>query len=119
MSLISLGNVMASEIRIVGSSVQRDVPRVLFQSVFVNGTHAIGPYHAFSVSANGQRFVIPQFENPQALYAAGTVGRGRGATLTTILGDIVADRHATTAPIANSSSPITVVRNWTAALKQK
>ena len=110
---------MASEIRTAGSSIQREVPRVLFQSVFVNGTHAVGQYHAFSISSNGQRFVMPQFENPQALYAAGTVGRGRGATLTTVLPDIVADRHAITAPAANSSSPITVVLNWTAALKQK
>ena len=119
MSLISLGNVMASETRVVGSSIQREVPRALFQSVFVNGTHAVGNYHAFSVSANGQRFVIPQFENPGALYASGTVARGRGATLTAVVFAIAADRRAATAPTASSSSPITVVLNWTAALKQK
>ena len=97
MSLVSLGNLMASDIRVAGPSVQRDVPRVLFQSVFANGAHA-GQYHAYAVSANGQRFLIPQYETPPALYAAGVVARGRGATLVTLLPAVIADRHAATAP---------------------
>jgi dipeptidyl aminopeptidase/acylaminoacyl peptidase len=118
MSLVSLGAMMASDIRVSGSSVQRDVPHVLFQTQFVSSIHPSGPYHAYAVAANGQRFFIPQFENAGALYTAATVGRGRGATLTGVLPAIVADRHAATSP-GSSSAPITVVVNWTAALKGK
>jgi Tol biopolymer transport system component len=119
LNLVSLGSMMASDIRTVGSSIQREVPRLLFQSVFVSSPHAGGQYHAYAVSPNGQRFLIPQFESPQALFTAGTIGRGRGATLTAILPSIVGDRHAATAPTSSSSAPITVVLNWTAALKGK
>jgi len=119
MSLVSLGNFMASEIRVTGSSIQRDVPRVLFQSVFVNGGHSAGQYQAYAASANGQRFVIPQFESPQALFAAGAVARGRGATLNIVFGGIAADRRASGTPAISSAAPITVVLNWNAALNLK
>src|SRR5262249_21329482 len=118
MSLISLGNLLASDIRIAGSSIQRDVPHALFQSLFLNGTHTGGLYHAYSVSPNGQRFLVPQFETPQALYASGSVGRGRGATLTAVFPAVFADRHAASAPTASSTAPITVVLNWNTALKR-
>jgi Tol biopolymer transport system component len=118
MSLLSLGGMMASDIRASGSSVQRDVPHALFQSQFVSSVHTAGQYHPYAVSATGQRFLIPQYENPGALYNAAIVGRGRGATLTGVIPAIVADRHAS-APGAASSAPITVVVNWTAALKGK
>ena len=119
LNLVSLGSMMASDIHTSGSSIQRDVPRVLFQSVFVSSIHMGGQYHAFAVAPTGQRFLIPQFENPQALYTAAAVARGRGATLNTILPAVIADRHATTAPTSTASAPITVVLNWTAALKGK
>jgi hypothetical protein len=114
LNLLSLGNMMASEIRASGSSIQRSVPAVLFQSVFVNGAHAGGPYHAYAVAAKGQRFLIPQFETLNALYAAGAVARGRGATLAALLPSLVADRHSTGA-VSGSSVPITVILNWTGA----
>src|SRR5262249_22231461 len=101
MSLISLGNLLASDIRVTGSSIQSAVPHVLFQPLFVNGTHTGGPSHASSVSPNGQRFLIPQFETPQALFASGSVGRGRGATLNTVFPSVFADRHAASAPTAS------------------
>ena len=42
MSLVTLGSMMASEIRVSGASVQREVPRILFPPVFPGGTHAGG-----------------------------------------------------------------------------
>jgi dipeptidyl aminopeptidase/acylaminoacyl peptidase len=119
MSLVSLGSIMASDIRTSGSSIQREVPHALFQSAFVSSVHPAGLYNAYAVSANGQRFLIPQFENLQALYTAGAVGRGRGSTLAAVVPAIVADRHAATFSTSSSSVPITVVVNWTAALKGK
>ena len=119
MSLVSLGAMMASEIRTAGSSIQREVPHALFQSAFISSVHPAGLYHAYTVSANGQRFLIPQFENLPALYTTGPVGRGRGATLAAVVPAIVADRHAATFSTSSSSVPITVVVNWTAALKGK
>jgi dipeptidyl aminopeptidase/acylaminoacyl peptidase len=119
LSLVSLGGMMASDIRVSGSSVQRDVPHLLFQTQFVSSAHPGGPYHAYAVAANGQRFLMAQYENAGALYTSAVVGRGRGATLVGILPAIVADRHAATAPGSASSAPITVVVNWTTALKGK
>ena len=111
MSLVSLGNMMASEIRTAGSSIQRSVPTVLFQSVFVNGTHSGGAYHGYAVTPNGQRFLISQFESVTALYSSGSVARGRGATLTALLQPVIADRHSAST-FAGSSYPITVILNW-------
>jgi Tol biopolymer transport system component len=119
MSLVSLGAMMASDIRVSASSVQRDVPHVLFASQFVSSVHAAGQYHAYAVAANGQRFLIPQYENPGALFASAIVGRGRGAALAAVLPAIVADRHTATAVGSGFAAPITVVVNWTAALKGK
>jgi hypothetical protein len=111
LNLLSLGNMMASQIRASGSSIQRTVPTVLFQSAFVNGTHAGGPYHAYAVAANGQRFLIPQFDTLNSLFSSGVVGRGRGATMTALLPSLIADRHSTGAA-STSSAPITVVLYW-------
>jgi dipeptidyl aminopeptidase/acylaminoacyl peptidase len=118
MNLVSLGAMMKSDIRVTGSSVQRDVPRLLFQSLYVIGTHPAGQYHAYAVSADGKRFLIPQFENLQTIV---NVGRGGVATtnaaVVTVLPAIIADRNAATSPSGTSSAPITVVLNWTSALK--
>jgi hypothetical protein len=119
MSLLSLGNLMAAEIAVTGTSIQRNVPRVLFQSAYVGGGHAAGHYHSYAASANGQRFIIPQYETPQALFAAGVVGRGRGATLAALFTSIANDRHASSSSVASSDAPITVVLNWNAALNRK
>jgi dipeptidyl aminopeptidase/acylaminoacyl peptidase len=117
LNLISLGEMMASDIRFSGSSVQREVPHTLFQSAFVTSPHSGGQYSAYAVSANGQRFLVPQYETLQALYAAAVIGgRGRGNTLNAVVPAIIADRHASTGPASSSSAPITVVLNWTAAL---
>src|SRR5262249_22507181 len=111
---LSIGNMMATDIRVSGSSIQRTVPQVLFQTQFVNGNHG-APYHAYAVAPNGQRFLINQFDTPQALYASGTVARGLGPTLTSILPSIIADRHSANSSVPGSA-PITVVLHWTALL---
>jgi eukaryotic-like serine/threonine-protein kinase len=115
MSLVSLGAMMASDIRVSGASVERAVPHTLFQSVYLSGAHAGGQHHAYAVSADGQRFLIPQFES------VGALGRGRGGVatvVTTILPAVTVDRHAATAPTSQSAAPITVVLDWTAALRR-
>jgi len=92
---------------------------MLFQSAYVNSLHTTGQYHAYAAAANGQRFLIPQFESPAALYTAGSAARGRGATLTAILPAITADRHSSASPAGTSATPLMVVLNWTSSLKQK
>jgi Tol biopolymer transport system component len=54
-------NIVAAEIRVVGSSIQPSVPKVLFSlgaDPSANITHL--PYHRFAVSADGQRFLVSQ-----------------------------------------------------------
>jgi Tol biopolymer transport system component/tRNA A-37 threonylcarbamoyl transferase component Bud32 len=113
MSLVSLGAMMAADIRVSSGSIERDVPHALFQSVYLNSGHAGGQYNAYAVSADGQRFLIPQFESLTAF------GRGRGgviAAVTAALPAVSADRHTATASTAQATAPITVVLDWTAAL---
>jgi len=117
MSLVSLGSLMASDIRVSGASVRREVPRALFQSFFVGGAHAGGQAHAYAVTADGQRFLVPQFENLAAGFGRGRLG-GFNAATAFVLATVTADRRAATAPTAQSTAPITVVLDWTAALKQ-
>jgi Tol biopolymer transport system component/predicted Ser/Thr protein kinase len=112
---ISASAMLASDIRVTGSSIQREVPHLLFQSGFVNGPHAGGSYFAYDVSANGQRFLMAELEN----IIAGIRGRAGGpgtTTAATILATISADRHAGLAPSA--AVPIAVVLNWTSLLKK-
>jgi Tol biopolymer transport system component len=128
MSLVSFGSLMASEIRVSGASLQRDVPRVLLQTFFVSDTHSGGRPHAYAAAADGQRFLIPQLTGPGQRGGGrggqGGRGRGRGGLAnpnafigTVVLPAVIADRHAATAATSQSSAPITVVLDWTAALK--
>ena len=146
MSLVSLGTMMASDIRVSGTAIEREVPRVLFQSFFIRDVHAGGHPHAYAVSADGQTFLVPQFENlplafgrggaraagaggrgPRAggggRFAGAGGGRGRGFLTGNALGAFVlsavrADRYAATAPSAQSAAPITVVLDWDALVKR-
>jgi Tol biopolymer transport system component/predicted Ser/Thr protein kinase len=117
MNLVSLGEMMASDIHVSGASIQRDVPHTLFQTQFVSSAHTGGPYNAYAVAPNGQQFIIPQYDSLPALYTSAVVGRGRGATLASVLPAIALDRHASTSPSSTSSAPITVVLNWSETLK--
>jgi Tol biopolymer transport system component len=117
LSLVSLGSLMASDIKVAGSSVQREVPRALFQSVFLSAAHAAGHYHAFAIAPNGQQFLIPQ---PESL-AAAFGGRGGGTTvnaITAAMPAVTADRNGGAGAASSSAAPITVVLDWAAALKK-
>ena len=64
MAQASGGKMMAVDIRSSGSTFEAGSPRELFDSSYINLTHTgtsivAGPYHAFAVSADGQRFLIP------------------------------------------------------------
>jgi Tol biopolymer transport system component len=111
MNAVSLGSMMASEVRVAGASVQREVPRSLFQSFFVGGTHARGQSHAFAVSNDGQRFLAPQIE-PASL------GRATGPLVAAVLLAVRDDRHAAAPPSGQGAAPITVVLDWATALKR-
>jgi hypothetical protein len=146
MSLVSLGVMMASDIRVSGTAIQREVPRALFQSYFVRDLHAGGRPHAYAVSADGQAFLVPQFETAGLTFGrggararaggggrrAGGGGPGRfagggafprGALAGNALAGFVvlavrADRYAGTAPGTQSAAPITVVLDWDAGMKR-
>ena len=119
MNLVSLGEMMASDIHVSGASIQREVPHALFQTQFVSSAHTGGQYNNYAVAPNGQQFLIPQYDTLPALYTSGVVGRGRGATLAGVLPSIAVDRHASTSSSSTSSAPITVVLNWTETLRGK
>ena len=59
MNANSGGKMMAADIRVSGSSLQVGVPHELFDSGYTNFPHS-GTYHAYAVSADGQRFLIPR-----------------------------------------------------------
>ena len=117
MNLVALGSMMASDITVSGASVQRSVPRVLFQTLFFGRTHTLGQSHAYAVAADGQRFLVPQVESVPAL------GRGQGraainAVLIAAMVTVRDDRRASGGSTASSGAPITVVLDWTAALNR-
>jgi Tol biopolymer transport system component len=115
LNLVSLGSMMASDIKVAGASVQREVPRALFQSVFLTTGHATGLYHAFAVAPNGEQFLIPQAETLSAAFG----GRGGGTTANAVaaaIAAVMADRNGSSG--TSTSAPITVVLGWTAALKK-
>jgi Tol biopolymer transport system component len=117
LSLVSIGSMMASDIKVAGSSVQREVPRSLFQSVFLSSAHAAGHYHAFAIAPNGQQFLIPQAENLAAAFG----GRGGGTTvnaITAAMPMVMPDRNGRSGSGSSAAAPITVVLDWTGALKK-
>jgi serine/threonine protein kinase len=64
MSQLTGGKMMAVDIKSSGSTFEAGTPRELFDSPFIGGAHVgilpgTTPYHAFAVSADGQRFPIP------------------------------------------------------------
>jgi Tol biopolymer transport system component len=103
-------NMMAAEIRVVGSSIQPGVPKTLFGlpgNPSTNFNHP--PYHRFGVTADGQRFLLSQ---------PGTGGPlGSGGLADTIAA--LADRGGNAAGASSVPQAITVVLNWPQALKKK
>ena len=55
---------MAVDVKPSGATFEAGTPKELFDSPYVNLTHSAvgpgaGPYQAYAVSADGQRFLIP------------------------------------------------------------
>jgi Tol biopolymer transport system component len=112
LNLVSMGGMMAAELRVTGSSIARSVPRRLGQTYFVTQAHTGGAHHAFAVSPDGERFLLPQF---------GSLAEGFGnigAMFAAVNQAIAADRNGRTAVGGGSDFPITVVLDWTAAARR-
>jgi Tol biopolymer transport system component len=121
MNLVSLGAMMAVDIGVHGSEIRKEGdPRVLFQTGFTRSVHAGGYYHAYAVSDDGRRFLMPQIDDLDAFLNRGpTAGRGEVAAVTNAAAVAVyADRHAGTGPVVSSTAPINVLLNWTSTLKK-
>jgi hypothetical protein len=80
----------------------------------MNSTHAAGPFHAYAVSADGKRFLIPRPEN---VVTTGPPAN-RTADQAAATADAIADRHAANTPSTSATAPINVVLNWTRMLKK-
>ena len=64
MEQVSGGKMMVVDVRWSGSTLEAGAPKELFDSPYINLAHTgivqgAGPYHAYAVSADGQRFLIP------------------------------------------------------------
>jgi Tol biopolymer transport system component len=101
-------NIMAADIRVTGNSVQPGIPHVLFP-LYGNPNTPAHPaeYHRYAVTADGQRFLIPQPPGPTV--AAG----GLAGTLAT-----TADQNAS-GNLVSSVDMVNIVLNWTRDLKRK
>jgi serine/threonine-protein kinase len=112
---VSLGAMMAVDISIRGAELRKVAdPREIFQTGSFDGAHAGGIAHAYAVSRNGQRFLIPQIENA----AAGLRGGASNALAGLAVAAVTADRNARASSTASSTVPIQVFLNWTSTLKE-
>ncbi len=116
MSATGGGNMMTAEIHVDGASVTAGVPHMLFSSGYAATVHPGLPpsnYNPYAVSADGQRFLVPQF---------GAAASGDGDTADQLAQ--IADRGGLAPYIAslsgtNLATPITIVLNWPTILKRK
>jgi len=110
MNLLSMGGMMAAELRVTGASIARTVPRRLGQTFFVTQTHPGGAYNAFAASADGERFLVPQFTG---------LGDGFGGSIAAMYAAvnqaIANDRNGRGSVASGADAPITVVLDWTTA----
>jgi hypothetical protein len=103
-----LPNIMAADIRVVGLSVQPGVPRILFPHGNPSAGAHTAAYHRYAVTADGQRFLMPQFAvNPL---------NGGGGLAATVAANV--DGASSGAAISSVGS-INVVLNWTRGLRRK
>jgi len=116
LNLLSAGALMISNIRVTGAAIQREDPKILFQSGYFNSVHNAGGYHPYAASGDGQRFLMPQIDNPMMVFngRGGAVGITPGPVMTAIYND----RHAASSAVSGPGAPINVVMNWTAGLKE-
>ena len=103
----SLGpNVMASDIRVTGSSLQAGVPQTLFATDNQTAQVNHNPYLRFAVSADGKNFLLSQ---------PGTGGPTAAGGLADQIAAVVDQGGAAAA----SPNTVTVVLNWPQMLKKK
>ena len=74
MSLVSLGALMASDIQVTGTTIQRQVPRNLFQSVFVSSAHGGGSTMPMRQWPTASGFSFPSSKASRPDSAAGAAG---------------------------------------------
>jgi serine/threonine protein kinase/Tol biopolymer transport system component len=101
-------NIMSVDIHVEGSSIKAGVPRVLFALSSTPGPNINGySYLLYAVSADGQKFLVPQLGAGPAASASG----GLADQLIT-----VADQGGATG-VGNNG--ISVIMNWPQLLKRK
>ena len=104
---VAAPNIMGVEIRITGSSVQPGVPQALFPLLGNPNVPLHAPaHHRYAVTADGKRFLFPQ--------PAGTPNLAGG-----LAGTLAAAADQSNVVGGSDPDDITVVLNWTRALKQK
>jgi eukaryotic-like serine/threonine-protein kinase len=115
MSQVSIPALMAVDLNVRGSEINKAKdPYPLFQTGFIDSTHAAGYSHAYAVNATGERFLIPQFENIET----GLRGAAAVTIVPRMLQTVYADRHTARASTPSSAAPINVLLNWTATLRK-
>jgi len=100
-------NVMAADIRVTGASVQPGIPHILFAILGNPNLNVHVPaYHRFAVTPDGQRFLFAQPAGAPTLQGG-------------LAGALAANFDQ--APVGGTLNPdsISVILNWTRALKQK
>jgi hypothetical protein len=112
LNLVSMGAMMAAELRVSGASITRSVPKRLGQTYFVTQAHAGGAHHAFAASADGERFLMPQFGG-----LAEAFGGSIPAMYTAVYPALDADRNGRSAAAGGADLPLTVVLDWTTAAR--
>jgi hypothetical protein len=115
LNLVSIGAMMAVDLEVRGAEIRKLAdPEVLFQTGFMDSQHAAGHSHAYAVTANGQQFLLPQIENIES----GVRGENPATVFNRAVLTIIADRRGPLSAAGNSTTPITVVLDWTATLKK-
>ena len=111
-SLVVLSSMIASEIRLAALSIRREIPPALFQSLYSGEIHEWGESHPYGVSPDGQRFLVPQFDDVNAAFGRGGPGGFPTAIPSSPL-PVTADRQRIYPTSGSrSTAPITVVINW-------
>jgi Tol biopolymer transport system component len=99
-------NMIAAEIRVVGSSIDPGVPQTLFQLASPSAAENSPSYHRFAVTADGQRFLF-------------SLAGARGTGSSSVADEIVALAEQGGGTINVPPNTTTVVLNWTRMLAQK
>jgi Tol biopolymer transport system component len=114
MNLVSAGNLMMSNIRVTGSAIQRDDPKVLFQTGYFTSPHPGGQYRRMPCP------LTPAFPDPSDRQPSGRVYAGAAASASIHppswrLCLLIATLRRL---LRRARASINVVFNWTTAMKE-